>query len=847
MKKLFILFCLFFLFAPVIKASRYDSTVVYSSRYTDGDDCFSYTEGKKIVAVVRDYDSTVIVLHADNIGSPVWIETSREKFYLDQNSIPYMKEDSVSITLLGSTRNVYDSLNRLVEELNLRWDTIVDQWLGVYRISRVYDTNDNLTSELKELFENASQSWFVKYHLQQSFNASDEPLVVNYNTFPDFSLVLDGGYIDSSTYDINSLLVEKIQLIWNSDSLNFQNNTRYFATYNGLFLTSSGNQLWDIYYWRNSNQEVYTYDSTGNDTLVIYYSGDSVSWNYSSRNLKLFNTSNLIIDDINQSWTGSAWSNVARAQYEYAANSKIQRFFEFDWDSVSWRNDSQNYYEYDAADSIYLLINLAGDTAGWDTLDRTIYDYTSYFPTVVHVTRDFWYGPDNWGCIDRTQYYYDTLNRLIGQSGSWCGGGVSGYQNSFNYDSTGFLFYEYSQGCTMGGLGHIRETFHYKLFQTVPFISNTSLCGEDTTTISFQLSGGIPQYSYSWYSQNIIPDTISLVNTIYINNNFPVIFYAEDSLGNISIDTIRIIIEPFVNLGADFTICGNASAVLNSGNSSSAYTYLWQDGSSDSVFTVTSTGQYWVSVTDTAGCINTDTVFVSVFSLPSLNLGNDTSICGNSNLSLNASSGFNSYLWQDNSSDSLLVVSSTGNYWVEVTDIHGCNNSDTISVELYPNPFIYLGIDTTVCNTVSVVLHAGSGFVSYLWQDNSSDSVLIASTQNAGYDTILYTVDIVDTNSCAASDSIVIYFQICLNSQEMYSENFILFPNPVRRNGAIKISGQKNDFDFRISDIGGRVIKYAFINKYSEIISLANINPGVYFFEVIFLSGKKITGKIIII
>lgn len=62
-----------------------------------------------------------------------------------------------------------------------------------------------------------------------------------------------------------------------------------------------------------------------------------------------------------------------------------------------------------------------------------------------------------------------------------------------------------------------------------------------------------------------------------------------------------------------------------------------------------------------------------------LDLGNDTTLCLRQNLILNATTFNSSYMWQDNSTDSIYNVTEEGTYWVEVTDSCG-SRTDTIVV-----------------------------------------------------------------------------------------------------------------------------------------------------------------------
>jgi hypothetical protein len=117
----------------------------------------------------------------------------------------------------------------------------------------------------------------------------------------------------------------------------------------------------------------------------------------------------------------------------------------------------------------------------------------------------------------------------------------------------------------------------------------------------------------------------------------------------------------------------------------------------------------WYKYSDATGCGDTDTVFVRVIPLPYIPPLPDTNLCAGNAIVLHAGAGSDNYLWSDGSTDSLLVVDSTGHglglypVWVYVTK-DGCVEKDTanimfiecpigfgehglaLKVAVYPNP-----------------------------------------------------------------------------------------------------------------------------------------------------------------
>lgn len=68
--------------------------------------------------------------------------------------------------------------------------------------------------------------------------------------------------------------------------------------------------------------------------------------------------------------------------------------------------------------------------------------------------------------------------------------------------------------------------------------------------------------------------------------------------------------------------------------------------------------------------------------IPTVNFGNDTTLCQDETLTLDAATPNATYLWHDNSINPTSIINQQGTYWVEVT-VNNCEiHSDTIVVDL---------------------------------------------------------------------------------------------------------------------------------------------------------------------
>ncbi len=149
--------------------------------------------------------------------------------------------------------------------------------------------------------------------------------------------------------------------------------------------------------------------------------------------------------------------------------------------------------------------------------------------------------------------------------------------------------------------------------------------------------------------------------------------------GCTTVDTISVSVKPNpqIKLGNDTTLCAGQTVTLNAAYANA--TYLWQDGSTQPLYTVTKQGAYSVDVTAN-GCDTIGKITVSYTTKPVINLGNDTTLCNTDKLVLDASYPQSSYLWQDGSTNPTFTVTMAGTYMVDVTNYCG-TVKDSVAIQ----------------------------------------------------------------------------------------------------------------------------------------------------------------------
>ncbi|MEO0471927.1 MAG: gliding motility-associated C-terminal domain-containing protein [Bacteroidota bacterium] len=262
-------------------------------------------------------------------------------------------------------------------------------------------------------------------------------------------------------------------------------------------------------------------------------------------------------------------------------------------------------------------------------------------------------------------------------------------------------------------------------YEFVSFGLDTTVCQGDSIPLS--VTGGT---SYAWSPTAGLSDPSSAdpmaapaTSTVYTAS-------ITDSCGFVREETFTInIIDTLmdVNLGIDSFLCDGTLIDLDAYQVGSGATYLWQNGSTDSVITVSTSGLYWVEVSNLCAA-KRDSIQFAALSTPAPELGNDTIICQGNSLNLDITNiAYQSYLWQDGSTTGQFVSSSPGLIWVEATNICGIGRDSLLLTVESPLSQPNLGNDTLLCDGASLFLDAQIIGADYLWQNGSINSNQIAS------------------------------------------------------------------------------------------------------------------------
>ncbi len=230
---------------------------------------------------------------------------------------------------------------------------------------------------------------------------------------------------------------------------------------------------------------------------------------------------------------------------------------------------------------------------------------------------------------------------------------------------------------------------------------------------------------------------------------------SADSSGCLRVDEILVVPATILNVSVpkDTTVCEASTYQLSaevSNNHPLAWdTAYWSAGTAGLTTTLDTSGIFVFTARNECASYS-DTIVVAEIPLPRVKLPEDRDLCYGDSLILNASFKDAIYIWSNNATMENIKISLPGVYSVEVTTICGVAR-DTVDIRrfIFKPQEIELGRDKTVCVTDSLMLDAGPGEVTYLW--NTSDTTKeILVTQSGQY-------KVKTTNACgSAEDSVKI-------------------------------------------------------------------------------------------
>ncbi len=209
---------------------------------------------------------------------------------------------------------------------------------------------------------------------------------------------------------------------------------------------------------------------------------------------------------------------------------------------------------------------------------------------------------------------------------------------------------------------------------------------------------------------------------------------------------------PTITASGPVSFCQGGSVTLNAGAGYSGY--HWSNNSTTQSITVSSSGNYAVTVTNANGCsvVSASPTTVTVNALPNPSIAGSTTLCFGASSLLNAGAGYSQYLWSTGATTQTILVSAAATYGVTVTTSAGCTGTTSVIVDIGNalTPNIVLNGSANICEGDTLTLDAGSGFVSYIWSNGELGQTITTTLTDT------FSVVVADASGCTGISNQVV-------------------------------------------------------------------------------------------
>lgn len=265
------------------------------------------------------------------------------------------------------------------------------------------------------------------------------------------------------------------------------------------------------------------------------------------------------------------------------------------------------------------------------------------------------------------------------------------------------------------------------------------------------VSGGATPYSFMWYNFSTIDSQVNLFSGNYM--------VTVTDMRNCSvIDTAKVLYVPgpSTSLLAVPSYCSpNNGKIFNTISLGQApFTYNWSNGATTKDLLGLVAGTYRVTVTDSAGCIKTDSAVIVSQPPLQVSLSKTPAYCdlNNGTASATVITGKPPYIFNWNATISSMTISSldTGKQIFYISDSNNCEWRDSIQIVRVQKHSASHNVVNDNCTykigSISTSVSAGKPPYTYAWSNGLGTS---ANANNVGAGT--YTLSVTDSLGCVAT------------------------------------------------------------------------------------------------
>ena len=374
---------------------------------------------------------------------------------------------------------------------------------------------------------------------------------------------------------------------------------------------------------------------------------------------------------------------------------------------------------------------------------------------------------------------------------------------------------------------------------TVSLTSDAAICAGEEITLTATGTAD----SYSW--DNGVTNGIAFAPTATATYTVTATIAATgcEAMGQV---TVTVNPLPTVTAPDDFSTCEGTEVTLTA--TGNADDYSWDNSVTNGVaFTPTTTATYIVTGTINAtGCRSTDEVTVTLNTTPTAIISTDREVvCENEtvDVTITATTTATTLQWLfngtpiDGATELTYTATAFGDYTLSASK-DGCDcTSNTITIAPTAAPVTSLPTElVTITTADEITLDAGSGFITYLWDNSSNEQTRLVDGTTLEPNTYIYWVEVTNEAGCLTRDTVEVKvdpYQSVTTANGLAVE---LYPNPTKGVVKIKIDNANGDATISIYSQTGQLInkKQSAVQgkEIADEVDLSNLTKGVYIIQV---------------
>lgn len=201
---------------------------------------------------------------------------------------------------------------------------------------------------------------------------------------------------------------------------------------------------------------------------------------------------------------------------------------------------------------------------------------------------------------------------------------------------------------------------------------------------------------------------------------------------------IAIATVPIVNIEGDSTLCTGDTTQLTINEEFASYT--WNTGETTRTINAWGNQTYIVTITDSVGCVNSDSILVQTQEYPIAQIMGDPIACEENFVLLSADSTYHNH-WSNGDTSNSVFITQPGELILYASTDYGCMTTDTTDVIIN---HVQISEGQDICVGETVQLSATEGFPIYEWSTGGNTHQISVSPTT----TTTYTLSVTRKPGC---------------------------------------------------------------------------------------------------